>query len=84
MSEGSAVEVEHVAKTFAGRRVAVLEDVSFRVRPGELTVLVGPSGSGKTTTLNLIGALDRTDRGRINVFGHDVTGRRHLDRYRRG
>lgn len=83
MSEDSAVEVDHVAKTFAGRRVAVLEDVSFRVRPGELTVLVGPSGSGKTTTLNLIGALDRTDRGRINVFGHDVTGRRHLDRYRR-
>jgi len=72
-----------VSKTFAGRRLPVLDEVSFRVEPGEFAVLVGPSGSGKTTTLNLIGALDPTDRGRIIVFGHDVTGRRHLDRYRR-
>jgi len=83
MNEHAAVELDHVSKTFAGRRLPVLDEVSFRVEPGEFAVLVGPSGSGKTTTLNLIGALDPTDRGRIIVFGHDVTGRRHLDRYRR-
>jgi ABC-type lipoprotein export system ATPase subunit len=41
---------------------------------GELALLAGPSGSGKTTLLNLIGALDRPDRGKIIVDGSEITG----------
>lgn len=79
-----AIELGHVVKTFDGGRSTVLNDVTFRVAPGEFVVLVGPSGSGKSTTLNLVGALERPDTGQITVFGHDVTRRRHhLDRYRR-
>jgi putative ABC transport system ATP-binding protein len=66
---GAEVVVEHVAKAFEVGRIAALEDVSFRIAPGELVALTGPSGSGKSTLLNLIGALDRPDRGSIVVDG---------------
>jgi ABC-type lipoprotein export system ATPase subunit len=79
----AVIELAHVVKTFDGGRSKVLDDVTFRVAAGEFVVLVGPSGSGKSTTLNLVGALERPDTGQISVFGHNVTSRHHLDRYRR-
>ena len=66
---GAEVAVEHVRKSFDAGRVHALEDVSFRVEPGELVALTGPSGCGKSTLLNLIGALDRPDAGSIAVDG---------------
>jgi len=78
-----AIEVEHLAKTFAGGRVSVLADVNLRVGAGDLVVLVGPSGSGKSTTLHLLAALMQPDSGNISVLGTDVTRGHHLDRYRR-
>ena len=66
---GAEVVVDHVAKAFEAGRIVALADASFRVAPGELVALTGPSGSGKSTLLNLIGALDRPDRGAIVVDG---------------
>jgi putative ABC transport system ATP-binding protein len=63
-----------VRKTFESGRVRALEDVSFRIDPGELVSLTGASGSGKSTLLNLIGALDRPDRGSILVDGQRLEG----------
>ncbi len=53
--------------------VHALRDVSFDVAAGTLVALVGRSGSGKTTLLNVIGGLDRPDRGTVRVAGADVT-----------
>jgi putative ABC transport system ATP-binding protein len=53
--------------------VHALRDVSFDVAAGTLVALVGRSGSGKTTLLNVIGGLDRPDRGTVRVAGTDVT-----------
>jgi putative ABC transport system ATP-binding protein len=64
---GAAVVVDRVRKSFEGGRVRALEDVSFRIEPGEFVSLTGASGSGKSTLLNLIGALDRPDAGSIVV-----------------
>ncbi len=49
-----------------------LEDLSFRVEPGELVALVGPSGAGKTTTTYLVPRMYDVDRGRVLIDGHDV------------
>ena len=75
MSTGAAVAVRGASRTFGVGRTAVhaVEDVSFDVAPGELVALVGRSGSGKTTLLNLVGGLDRPDRGSVTVAGVEVT-----------
>ncbi len=49
--------------------VPVLRGIDILVRPAHFTVLLGPSGSGKTTLLNLIGCIDRPDRGEVVVAG---------------
>ncbi|MFM2403279.1 MAG: hypothetical protein RL223_1159 [Pseudomonadota bacterium] len=49
--------------------VPVLRGLDVLIRPGLFTVILGPSGSGKTTMLNLLGGLDKPDRGEITVAG---------------
>ncbi len=66
---GVEVVVDHVSKSFEEGRIRALEDVSFRLDPGDVVSLTGPSGGGKSTLLNLIGALDRPDAGSIVVGG---------------
>ena len=52
--------------------VPVLQGIDLLIRPGCFTVLLGPSGSGKTTLLNLVGCIDRADRGDVVVAGRSV------------
>ena len=73
---GPLLTVRGVDRTFGSGPAAVhaLRDISFEVEPGTMVALVGRSGSGKTTLLNVIGGLDRPDRGEVTVDGVDVTG----------
>jgi putative ABC transport system ATP-binding protein len=66
---GVEVVVDGVSKAFEGGRIQALQEVSFRLEPGDFVSLTGPSGGGKSTLLNLIGALDRADAGSITVGG---------------
>ena len=61
------VRVEGVSKEFVqkGRRLSVLEDVSFEAGDGELVSIIGPSGCGKSTLLNIIAGLDEPTTGAI-------------------
>lgn len=52
--------------------VPVLNGIDLLVRPGHFTVVLGPSGSGKTTMLNMIGCVDRPDKGDVVVAGAQV------------
>jgi putative ABC transport system ATP-binding protein len=67
-----------------GVETVALADVTFRVAPGALAVVVGKSGSGKTTLLNLVGGLDAPSAGRLEVAGLDLArmSDRQLSRYR--
>ena len=76
MSSGAEVLVDHIGKAFEEGKIVALDDASFRLAPGEFVALTGPSGSGKSTLLNLLGALDRDDRGSIVVGGLRLE---HLD-----
>jgi ATP-binding cassette subfamily B protein len=51
-----------------------LDDVSFEVRPGQLTALVGPSGAGKTTITYLVPRLYDVQDGAVTIDGIDVRG----------
>ena len=52
--------------------VKVLNQVSFRIRPGETIALVGPTGAGKTTIVNLISRFYDIQEGHIYIDGYDV------------
>ena len=52
--------------------VKILDDVSFKVRPGETVALVGPTGAGKTTVVNLISRFYDIESGSVMIDGKDV------------
>jgi putative ABC transport system ATP-binding protein len=70
------VRVEDIHRSFGEGAAAVhaLRGVSFEVPRGEVVALKGRSGSGKTTLLNIVGGLDRPDRGRVELDGVDIAG----------
>ena len=66
------LRISHIAKRFDG--VAVVDDVSLDVMPGQVTCLLGPSGCGKSTTLRMIAGVERPDAGEISVDGRIICG----------
>src|SRR5689334_457161 len=73
---------EAVHKQYPDGQVRALSGVTFGVRAGEATAITGPSGSGKSTLLNVLGALDRPDRGEVYYQGEPLSAHRDLDRFR--
>jgi branched-chain amino acid transport system ATP-binding protein len=63
--------VENLCKRFGG--LAVTDEVSVEVLPGELHAIIGPNGAGKTTLINLISGLLSSDAGHIWFEGRDIT-----------
>ncbi len=79
---GAELAVEHVSRTYPGG-IRALDDVSFRLAPGELGLLSGRSGAGKSTLLNLVAVLDHPDSGEIFVDGVSLAELPDPARYRR-
>jgi len=75
-SDQSKVEVRDVAKAYGEEWAIeqVIDDLSFVVPPGELTVIVGPSGCGKSTLVNLIAGFERPDSGDILLDDRPISG----------
>ena len=68
--QGHDIVFDHVE--FAYDKEAVLHDVSFTAKEGEITALVGPSGSGKSTCARLAARLWDVTGGAIKVGGVDI------------
>src|SRR5262249_39063214 len=66
----SAIEVRGLAKRF-GQRVAI-ENLSMRVRYGEIHGLAGANGGGKSTSLRLLAGLLAPDAGTANILGYAI------------
>ena len=69
-SEIPVIELKNVNKHFG--KLHVLQDVSLRVRKGEVVVIIGPSGSGKSTLCRTINRLETIDSGEILIEGEQV------------
>lgn len=72
------VRLQNVDKYFYRRKsnqIHVINDTSLEFGETGMTALLGPSGCGKTTLLNVIGGLDKPDKGNIYINGQKITGR---------
>ncbi|MFQ5469402.1 MAG: lipid A export permease/ATP-binding protein MsbA [Gammaproteobacteria bacterium] len=67
-----AVEYKNIWLTYDAEKGAVLEDVSFRVEPGQTVAFVGRSGSGKTSLISLLPRFYESSDGVITIDGHDI------------
>jgi ABC-type multidrug transport system fused ATPase/permease subunit len=68
----SLASLEEVAVLDERTSQQVIDDVSFRVDPGQVVALVGPSGAGKSTIASLIPRLYDVDGGAVRLSGVDV------------
>ncbi len=64
------LEVEDIVKQFPGVRAN--DNVSMKLRRGEILALLGENGAGKSTLMNVIYGLYHPDSGSIRLKGHDV------------
>lgn len=66
--------VANLTKSYnTGMVTPVLKGVDLEMERGQIGVILGPSGSGKSTLMNIIGGVDRTDGGTVEVDGQCIT-----------
>jgi len=77
------IKLENVDKSYGQEHV--LKGITLGIGKGEFVSITGSSGSGKSTLLNLIGGMDRPDRGRVIVDAEEISSStdENLTLYRR-
>ena len=68
----TAIELRNVTLAFGAR--PVLTNIDLAINNNEFIGVLGANGSGKTTLMRLIAGLDRPNRGRAAIAGHNVDG----------
>jgi ABC-2 type transport system ATP-binding protein len=64
------IEVQGLTKEYG--RLRAVDDLSFRVAPGEVLGFLGPNGAGKTTTMRIVAGFLPPTAGRVLVSGFDI------------
>lgn len=71
------INAENISKSFGNAKdntlQTVLKDLDFTMKEGERLSILGPSGTGKTTFLNILGALDSVDSGKVYFKDREIT-----------
>ena len=65
------IKLENVEKYYGGHKV--LKGINLIIQKGEFISVMGSSGSGKSTLLNLIGGMDRPEKGSVIVNGENIS-----------
>lgn len=85
-NNGALIEIDKMSKSYQMGEVTVhaLRDVSLKIYPNQVTVILGPSGCGKTTLLNQIGGIDSPTSGKLMIEGNEIQGlsQKGLTKYR--
>ncbi len=68
---GNVIEIQHLYKSFGP--VKAVQDLSFRVKEGELFAFLGVNGAGKSTTINILCGQLRKDNGSVKINGFEPT-----------
>lgn len=66
------VEVNHLTFRYDKDGPAILDDVSFKIRPGEYVAIVGKTGCGKSTLMRLLLGFEKPETGAVYYDGHDL------------
>ncbi len=76
-TKSKSVTFENITKIFRDTQskqdVKAVDNVSFRLEPGELVTLLGPSGCGKSTILRMLSGFEQPTSGKIMIGDNDVT-----------
>jgi len=64
------IKASDIHKSFGNLKV--LQGIDLQIKKGEIVSIVGASGAGKTTLLNIIGTLDKCDKGVVEIDGINV------------
>lgn len=66
-----AIEVENLTKIYG--ELKAVDNISFKIKKGEIFAFLGPNGAGKTTTVEMIEGIRTPTSGKIRVLGYDVS-----------
>lgn len=67
---GNILEISNVSKSF--EKIKAVDNISFKVKKGEMFAYLGVNGAGKSTTISMICGTLKSDRGKIIVCGKDI------------
>lgn len=70
----SIINLEGVEKVYRTKEIetVALENVNLQIDKGEFVSIMGPSGCGKSTLLNIIGLLDKANKGKVEIMGKET------------
>ncbi|WP_315080934.1 ABC transporter ATP-binding protein [uncultured Clostridium sp.] len=71
MNKRGLIEFEGICKSYGNKEV--LKDLNLCIDKGEFLTIIGSSGCGKTTLLKLVNGLIIPDKGRVSVYGEDIS-----------
>lgn len=80
------ISLKNVSKIYDGEvQTKALDNISFEIEKGNVTVILGSSGAGKTTLLNILGGMDSASFGQIIIDSKDISklNKKELTLYRR-
>lgn len=70
MTDNYVIEMEHISKSFPG--IKANDDISLRLKKGEIHALLGENGAGKSTLMSILFGFYQPDEGLIKVNGKEV------------